>query len=132
MGHVFGIKAPAIDLFRAASHEWSGWAILGLVVVLLVGRVLYGAPALPDGMKLWQRWAAFFAHSAIYVGLVALVASGVVAIYFNGRVAFLHIALAKIGVGLIAIHVLAALWHQIIRHDGVLERMLPRRKGAQI
>jgi cytochrome b561 len=126
MGHVFGIKAPAIDLFRAAAHEWGGWTILVLVLLLLTDRVLRGAPSLPDSMKPWQRWAAYLAHTAIYLGLFALVASGAVAMYFDGRIAFLHIALARIGVGLIAIHVAAALWHQIIRRDGLMERMLPR------
>ena len=89
IGHVFGIKAPAIDVFRAAAHEWSGWLILALVVVLLSTRIFRGAPSLPAGMRLWQRVAAYLVHAAIYLGLLALVASGVVAMYFDGRVAFL-------------------------------------------
>ena len=125
MGRVFGIKAPMVDLLRAGAHEWSGWLILALVVVLLVNRILRGAPSLPAGMRLWQRCAAYTAHAAIYFGLVALVASGAGAMYLNGRLGFSHIALAKIGVGLIAVHVGAALWHQTIRRDGLLERMLP-------
>ncbi|MCR4282080.1 MAG: hypothetical protein NUV72_03510 [Bauldia sp.] len=28
LGHVFGIKAPTLDLIRAVVHEWSGWLIL--------------------------------------------------------------------------------------------------------
>lgn len=132
IGHVFGIKAPAIDLFRAAAHEWSGWLVLALVVVLLSTRIFRGAPSLPAGMRLWQRVAAYLVHATIYLGLLALVASGVVAMYFDGRVAFLHIALAKVGIALITIHVAAALWHQIIRRDGLLERMLPARARGPV
>src|SRR5260221_11568872 len=55
LGHVFGIKAPPTDLVRAAAHEWSGWLILALVVMLLASRILRGAPSLPDGMSLWQH-----------------------------------------------------------------------------
>jgi cytochrome b561 len=125
LGHVFGIKTPVTDMLRAAAHEWGGWLILALVIALLVSRVLRGAPSLPHGMRLWQRWAAHGAHAAIYLGLIALVASGAAAMHLDGRFAFLHIALAKIGVGLIAIHVAAALWHQGIRRDDLIERMLP-------
>ena len=125
MGHMFGIKPREMDLLLAAVHEWSGWLILILVMALLVSRTLHGAPSLPDGMYFWQRWAAHFVHAAIYLGLLALVASGAGAIYLNGRFAFPHIALAKVGIGLLAIHVAAALWHQIIRRDRLLDRMLP-------
>lgn len=125
MGHMFGIKPRVMDLLQAAVHEWSGWLIFVLVAALLVSRILRGAPRLPDGMQLWQRWAAYTSHAAIYLGLLSLVASGAWAMYLNGRFAFAHIALAKIGIGLVAIHAAAALWHQLIRRDGLLERMLP-------
>lgn len=125
LGHVFGIKAPALDLLLAVAHEWSGWLILTLTGVLIISRFVRGAPRLPHGMQLWQRWAAYTSHAAIYLGLLALVASGAGAMYLNGRLAFLHIALAKLGIGLVAIHAAAALWHQLIRRDRLLERMLP-------
>jgi cytochrome b561 len=79
-------------------------------------------------MQLWQRGVAHLVHAAIYLGLLALVASGGAAMYLDGRLAFLHITLANIGVGLIAIHVAAALWHQVLRRDGLIERMLPARR----
>jgi cytochrome b561 len=124
LGHVFGIKAPPVDLLRAAAHEWSGWLILGLTALLLVSRAIEGAPKLPDDMRRWQRWAAHAAHVAIYLGLVALVASGAAAMYLDGRYAFVHIALTRAGISLIAIHVAAALWHQFVRGDRLLNRML--------
>jgi len=32
--------------------------------------------------------------------------------------------------GLVSLHVIGALYHGIVRRDGVLERMLPHRRGA--
>lgn len=128
VGHAFGVKAPPFDQLRAAVHEWGGWLILGFVAVLIVSRFVLGAPPLPSGMRPWQRLFAQFVHVAIYLGLVALVASGVAAMYVSGRYAFLHILLARAGIGLIAVHVLATLWHQFIRRDHLLEGILPSRK----
>jgi len=46
----------------------------------------------------------------------------------------LHTRLSYLGMALLVPHVLAALWHHLIRHDDVLSRMLPRiaaeRRGA--
>ena len=46
----------------------------------------------------------------------------------------LHTRLSYIGMALLVPHVLAALWHHLVRHDDVLSRMLPRiaaeRRGA--
>ena len=47
----------------------------------------------------------------------------------------LHTRLSYLGMALLVPHVLAALWHHLIRHDDVLSRMLPRiaaeRRGAR-
>ncbi|TLY83638.1 MAG: hypothetical protein E6K42_01920 [Gammaproteobacteria bacterium] len=47
----------------------------------------------------------------------------------------LHTRLSYLGMTLLVPHVLAALWHHLIRHDDVLSRMLPRiaaeRRGAR-
>jgi cytochrome b561 len=128
LGHTFGIRPSTIDSLLATTHEWTGWLILVLVTLLLASRVLEGAPRLPDGMKPWQRLLAYAAHAAIYLGLFALVASGAAAMYFSGRLAFIHIVLSQIGVALIALHVVAALWHQLVRRDDLLERLMPARR----
>ena len=127
-GHAFGVKAPLLDQLGATVHEWGGWLILGLGILLVLSRFVRGTPRLPSDMRLWQRLFAHSAHVAIYLGLIALVASGVAAMYVSGRYAFLHITLAKAAIGLIAIHVAAALWHHFIRRDHLLEGMLPSRK----
>lgn len=127
-GHAFGVKAPLLDQLGAAVHEWGGWLVFALGILLVLSRVVRGSPRLPSDMRLWQRLFAHFVHAAIYLGLIALVASGAAAMYMSGRYAFLHITLAKVGIGLVAIHVAAALWHQFIRRDHLLAKMLPSRK----
>jgi len=130
LGHAFGIKASGWDSFMAVGHEWGGWLILILALLLLFGRLFQGAPRLPPGMRFWQRALAHAAHAAIYFGLLALVASGAVAMYLSGRLAFVHIALSKAGVGLISLHLVGVLWHQTIRRDDLLERLMPARRQA--
>lgn len=129
LGHVFGIKAPTVDLVRAATHEWAGYLVFGLTVLLLLCRTIEGAPPLPAGMRPWERWAAHVAHAAIYLGLFVLVVSGMAAMYVDGRFVFVHMTLTNLGIGLIAIHVAAALWHQFIRRDHLLDRMLRSSKS---
>jgi cytochrome b561 len=41
-----------------------------------------------------------------------------------------HVSLALLLVGLIVLHVLAALYHHLVRKDGLLRRMLFRRRAA--
>lgn len=130
LGHAFGIKASAWDSFMAVGHEWGGWLILILTLLLLLGRFFHGAPRLPPGMRFWQRALAHAAHAAIYLGLLALVASGAVAMYLSGRFAFVHIALSQAGVGLILLHLVAVFWHQTIRRDDLLERLMPAKRQA--
>ena len=133
LGHAFGIKPSTIDSLLATAHEWAGWLILVLGALLLFSRVFQGAPKLPHGMRFWQRALAHVGHSAIYLGLFALVASGVAAMYLSGRFAFIHIGLSTIGVALIALHVAAVLWHQLLRRDELLERLMPARgRGREI
>ena len=128
LGHAFGLKPPPTDRILALSHEWLGWLILLLGGLLLAWRLINGAPSLPAGMKQWQRAIAHTSHCAIYLALPALVGSGFVAMYGNARLAYVHIALTKAGIALIALHVTAVIWHQYIRRDGLLMQMLPRRR----
>jgi cytochrome b561 len=128
LGHAFGIKPSTIDSLLATAHEWAGWLILVLGALLLFSRVFHGAPKLPHGMRFWQRALAYMGHSTIYLGLFALVASGAAAMYLSGRLAFVHIALSQIGVALISLHLVAVFWHQLVRRDDLLERLMPARR----
>ena len=124
IGRVFGLHDSTFDQLMAHAHEWGGWLILVLTALLLLSRFRSGVPALPSGMRTWQRRAAHAAHAAIYAGLAALTFSGAIAMY-AGRLGVLHVALTKVGIGLIGVHVAAASWHQLIRRDRLLWRMWP-------
>jgi cytochrome b561 len=126
MGHVFGIRGSTLDQIMARTHEWGGWLVLVLTMLLLFGRLRGKTPPLPTGMSTWQRWAAYGAHFAIYAGLFALVASGATAMYDAGKLGSLHVTLTKLGIGLIGIHAAAVLWHQFVRRDRLLWRMWRR------
>lgn len=128
LGHVFGVRGSSFDRASAVIHEWGGWAALALTLALLLSRLSVGGPALPDGMATWQRWAAHMTHAALYAGIAILVASGVAAMYWGGAYGRVHVLLARVGLGLVVVHVAAVLWHQFVRRDGLLLRMRPLRR----
>ncbi len=124
----FGIKPESVDLFLHKVHAWSGWAILLLAIVLLLLRIVRGAPELPPGMTRLQRRLARFGHVALYGTILILVVTGTVAAYFSARYfSPLHVTFTYIGIGLVLVHAAAALWHQFVRRDNLLVRMLPNR-----
>ncbi len=134
MGGPFGIKPAPLDLFLHKVHAWSGWTILALAIILLVVRLVRGAPALPRGMSAWQRWLAHAAHAGLYGFIFALAVTGTGAMYVARGFAPIHIALTNFGIALVLLHVLAVIWHQIVRRDSLLLRMMPegRRVSAQL
>ena len=130
MAGPFGIKPAPLDLFLHKVHAWSGWTILMLAIILLAIRLVRGAPALPHGLSVWQRWFAYTAHASLYGFILALVVTGTGAMYVARGFAPIHITLTKFGIALVLLHVLAVVWHQIIRRDGLLLRMMPEGRDA--
>ena len=120
-------QPASLDLVFHKVHAWSGWAILLLTAVLLLLRVLRGAPALPEGMNIAGRGLARFGHVALYGGIFILVTTGTLAAYFSPRFSPMHVLFTYLGTGLVFLHTAAALWHQFIRRDNLLTRMLPQR-----
>lgn len=130
MGGPFGIKPAPLDLFLHKVHAWGGWTILMLAIVLLAARFVRGAPALPPGMSAWQRWLAYVVHAGLYAFILALAVTGTGAMYVAREFAPIHIALTKFGIALVILHMLAVIWHQIVRCDSLLLRMMPEGRGA--
>lgn len=130
MGGPFGIKPAPLDLFLHKVHAWSGWTILMLAILLLAVRLVWGAPALPHGMSAWQRWLAHTVRAGLYGFILALVVTGTGAMYVASGFAPIHVALTKLGIALVVLHVLAVIWHQIVRRDGLLLRMMPKGRGV--
>ncbi len=132
-----------------AWHKWLGLTVLALSFVRLGWRVAGGAPP-AWSMPACQQRAAAWTHGLLYVALFAVPlsgwllssASGVSVVWLGlvplpdlvGRDKALAAALKSIHGGLnyglatlVFVHVGAALRHQFVVRDGVLDRMLPRR-----
>lgn len=122
-----GDVPAAFDMVLHQVHAWSGWTILLLATTLLAARLLRGAPPLPDGMSAWQRRIAHAAHAGLYGLILALAATGTGAMYIWRGFAPVHVALLNAAIVLVTLHVAAVIWHQMIRRDGLLLRMLPQR-----
>ena len=129
-----------------ALHRPLGIALLALVIVRIVVRLTCGAPSLPADMPTWQRMAAHGSHLALYLLMIAMpligwsmlsaagypivLAGGVhlppiaphnVALYAWLRAA--HTWLAMVLFATVLLHAAAALFHALIRRDGVFASM---------
>ncbi|TDP82891.1 cytochrome b561 [Aquabacterium commune] len=135
-------------------HKWAGVTILALSLLRLVWRLTHRPPALParitQAMPSWQRVAHHGTHHLMYLLFFAVPllgwayssAKGYPIVWFGvlalpdfvspdpalaDAIKPLH-ALAAWGlIGLVALHVAAALKHQFIDRDGLLDRMRPGR-----
>lgn len=126
-------------------HQWAGVTILALSFVRLGWRLAHRPP--PDvPMARWQRNAAHATHIAMYALFFAVPlagwayssAAGLPVVWF-GALALpdfvaadkalaaslkpLHALLAYTLAALVALHVAAAIKHELVDHDGALGRM---------
>lgn len=147
------IPARADKFFYRSIHADIGYVILLLSVLRLVWRAVNPTPALPVETSRWQKIAAHVSHGALYlvVVLVAMLGwahSGArTPNYSNffglfnvpqftspdkaaaGAYEDRHILFAYVLLALIAVHVIAALWHHFIRRDRVVARMVTDEAG---
>lgn len=115
--------ADATDLFLANTHVWAGIAILALVMLRILLRVVHGAPP-PDEPNRVTALLAKAAHLAFYGLLVAMPVTGLLDYYGGLPTGEIHELGKPLFIALIALHVAATLWHQFVRHDGTLRRMV--------
>ncbi|QDL53287.1 cytochrome b [Rhodoferax aquaticus] len=135
-------------------HKWAGTTLLALAVLRLVWRLTHRPPALPSAiataMPKWQHWAHHGTHVALYalffavplIGWAYSSAAGFPIVVFgvlplpdfvpaDKALAELikpwHEISAFALVGLALLHIAAALKHQWIDRDGLVQRMLPGR-----
>ena len=132
-------------------HKSVGITILALTAFRLLLRAFVGTPALPEGMTATQRLAAVLGHATLYATLLYMPLTGYVSsvagdypfLWFgwfsvpgllpidkglSHRAEAWHVAGQWFVYGVIALHVLATLWHQFVRKDHLLNRMLPFRR----
>jgi cytochrome b561 len=133
-----------------AQHELAGVLVLALIATRLVWRVARGAPGQVRDLPAWQQRAAQLAHWSLYGLIAASAAIGVCLSWARGRSVGIpglfdlpslivpdralgrtleaaHSVVSYTLLALVAVHVVAALYHHFVRHDAVLRRMLPRR-----
>ena len=115
----------------------------GLVLTLL--RILWWwagdhRPDLPSNQPHWQKFVAHAVHFALYAVILLLASSGIATLVLTGALPaiiagttlpdletvlprLVHGVASKLMLGLLALHIGAALSHQFIRRDHLLARM---------
>lgn len=134
-------------------HKWAGVVILGLSVARLLWRLTH-RPPVDVAMPSWQRRTAHATHVVMYalffavplMGWAYSSAAGFPIVLFGvlplpdfvaadrelaEAIKPFHAWLAWTLLGLIALHVAAAVKHQLLDRDGLLQRMAPTRLLAR-
>lgn len=130
-----------------SGHKLMGFLILWLTAGRLIYRLLHGAPPDEPTLRWWERAASHLVHWLLYGLLLVVPMLGWIGVslypalgifdLFNlpaltspdeataQRVLGIHGKLALLLGALAVMHIGAALFHHLIRKDGVLRRMLP-------
>ena len=130
-------------------HLVLGGSLVIVVLFRLVWRLTHAAPPPLSSLPGWQRWSAGVTHLALYGLLLVMSLSGWAAaaarqwpvrafglfplpaiVAPEAKIGFelgdIHADTLSWGLlGVIGLHVLAALYHRFIKRDAVLKRMLP-------
>jgi cytochrome b561 len=131
-------------------HFSFGMVIIALVGVRLAWRWTHPEPVPLDGLPVWQTASARLVHYLIYALLIAGPILGWINASFRGfdvtlfgLFRFPNLVAARapgfawtgdvhalasnyVLLPLVGLHIAAALYHALVRRDGVLARMLPR------
>ncbi|MBC7800731.1 MAG: cytochrome b [Gemmatimonadaceae bacterium] len=130
-----------------SSHKLLGVMVFFVVAARLAYRVVHGAPGPAPTVQPVQRRISGAVHASMYALLLMVPVAGWFGVQLypaldlfgvaslpavvapdkaaSTWVLALHAAMAFTLVGLITLHVGAALFHRFVRRDGVLQRMLP-------
>lgn len=128
------------------AHKLTGLCILSLMILRMLWAFMNPKPELPAGTPSWQRVLERMVHVLLYVLLIAMPLSGWVGAVAAGHAPHLfalqfslpiaqshalddfsfsiHDVLAVVIITLVSLHILAALYHHVIKKDGILRRML--------
>lgn len=129
-------------------HRSLGITVLGLMIIRLANRLIAGAPPPEPTLAPAQRAVSHIVHIALYalvtaqalIGWVATSAFGAPISVFGlfvmpdlvsrdldlaGPLFAAHYWMGIVVTALVVLHIAAALYHAMIRRDGVLQRMLP-------
>lgn len=142
---------PRGSVSRAAmmqGHFWTGLTIFALACWRLVIRRRHGEPPVTPALGRWDALASKSLHVALYLFFLVQPMLGLATAWTDGKVLLipftdialpallpvnsdlahtledLHGTIGDVFYWVIGIHVLAALWHHLIRRDDTLKRML--------
>ena len=129
------------------THKSIGIVLGCLILFRLYWRLRSGVPQSPSGSARWERIAANLSHMLLYFCMFLMPVSGLLGSLFSKYDLFFlgfkipklfehdafikelmtttHQCTAYIFIGIICIHILAAVKHLVIDCDGVFERMMP-------
>jgi cytochrome b561 len=147
VGMVSSVMPDYVPLFT--THRTLGIAILVLALVRLAVRLTRGAPPLPADLPEPMRLAAHLSHYVLYALMIAmpligwgLLSAGAYPIRLLGGLELppilpqsdamhtllwnAHVYLAFAFFAVILMHIAAALFHALVRRDGVFEAMGPQ------
>jgi cytochrome b561 len=128
-------------------HKLLGLTILALMLLRLINRIVAGVPPEPQNVATWQRETSTLVHAWMYFLLLLIPLLGWVGVSLypaltvfgtitlpaltapdqarSAAVFVAHGIAALVLVALVLAHFGAAMFHQFVRGDGVLRRMLP-------
>lgn len=129
-------------------HESLGLVVLLLMTLRLAVRWRAQVPPLPSGPR-WMNASAHAMHVLLYVLMLAMPVLGMLALGWSGKplpffgaswmlplatdtalgrnLKEIHEAGANLVFAAVGLHAAAALWHQFVLRDGLLQRMRPGR-----
>jgi cytochrome b561 len=119
-----GGKPTSDDLFLHVVHNRGGLIIVALMVARLVARLWVGRRLSTDEIPTTSR-AVAIGHAALYVLLIAQGLTGAIASYLWWPISIVHVFLFNAILVAVAGHIAMAIWHEFVRKDGTLRRMLP-------
>lgn len=129
------------------SHFWLGIGIFLLVWVRLQQRLKHGAPRITPALPVWQSGVSRLMHMALYAFLIVMPVLGLMTVWTEGKTLFipftdialpalmaeneelghqleeLHHDIGEAFYWVFGFHILAALYHHVIRKDNTLVRM---------
>ncbi|MES2238042.1 MAG: cytochrome b [Pseudomonadota bacterium] len=146
--HELPLSPTKLQLY--SYHKWLGITVLMLAILRVLWRASHRPPALPASLPRWQQIATHAVHHSLYFLLVLIPLSGWLMSSAKGfqTVWFgvfplpdlvtkdkalgdllqeVHEVLNFTLLGLVSLHILAALKHHFINRDGIFMRMLSTR-----
>ena len=128
-------------------HRSVGVVLMALTVIRLIYRLSHKPAPLPDDIPVWQRFASSVTHWFLYgflivnpfIGWVATSAYGAAISVFGiftmpaivakdrelaSQLFTVHEVLGLLFTAAVFMHIAAALYHGVVKRDGVLNRMI--------